>query len=244
MIKYYLIEFKYRFYLSIYSFIFNFLFCISYLKEILYITLLPINEFHGLNFIFTEITNAFLSYFNLILIYSLILSSPFIIINFFIYAIPSLYNYEFTLCKYLLVGSAILLTFALLFINNLFLPLILKFFFKFEILQYPFKIFFEGRIDTYLNFLIKIYSLFLLMFQFPIALLLAYTLNLINLKLIFHYRKIFYFLFLVIAAILTPPDIISQLLLIIPFILFFELTIFFMILASNYIKLNYAKHIK
>ena len=67
MLVYYLNEFKIRFFFILYSFIFNSFFCFLYLKEILYISIKPISNFNGFNFIFTELSNAFLCYIDLII---------------------------------------------------------------------------------------------------------------------------------------------------------------------------------
>lgn len=53
-----------------------------------------------------------------------------------------------------------------------------------------------------------------------------------------NHRKIFYFIFLILAALITPPDLISQIIMIIPFILFFEITLKLIILLKNYKQKN------
>lgn len=243
MFTFYIKELKDRLIFSIYSFIFNFIFSFFFLEELLYISIQPISKYHGFNLIFTELSNAFLSYLNLLLIFSFLLTLPFIIYNCITFITPSLYRYEFIFLIYFILSSLILLTFATIFINKIFLPLILQFFFKFELIEYPFSIFFEGRIDTYFIFIIKIFYLFNIIFQFPIILTILFLLNIINVKILTNYRKFFYFSFLILASILTPPDIISQILLVIPFILFFEVTIFLFILINNYMKLKKIKKI-
>ena len=164
----YITELKNRIFILIYAFIFNLIFCTSNLEILLYISTKPISKFKGFNFIFTEISNAFTCYLNLLVIYSLLLTLPFLILNIFYFLTPSLYKYEHSIIKNLLFISLSLFLFTFFFINLIFLPNLLTFFFKFEITQYPFNIFFEGRIDTYLSFFIKIYYMFLIIFQFPI----------------------------------------------------------------------------
>jgi sec-independent protein translocase protein TatC len=238
LLTYYLEELKTRLIFITYGFVFNCVFCLYFLEELLYISIQPISHYKGFNLIFTEISNAFLSYFNLIIIFSIILTLPFLVLNILLFIIPSLYKYECVSIIYLINSSFFLIISATYFINKVFLPLILNFFFKFEIMDYPFSIFFEGRIDTYLTFIIKIYYLFNIIFQFPLIIIGCFLLKLITIKMLINYRKIFYFSFIIIASILTPPDILSQILLVIPFIIFFELTIFFLILIKNYSKIK------
>ena len=100
--------------------------------------------------------------------------------------------------------------------------------------EYPFKIFFEGRIDTYLSFLIKFIYLFNFIFQFPLLIVGCIHLNILQFKTLLIHRKYAYLLFTILAACLTPPDVLSQVILIIPFIFFFEITIFFNNLFLKY----------
>ena len=100
--------------------------------------------------------------------------------------------------------------------------------------EYPFKIFFEGRIDTYLSFLIKFIYLFNFVFQFPLLILGCVYLKILRFKTLLIHRKYAYLSFTILAACLTPPDVISQIILIIPFIFFFEITIFFNNLFFRY----------
>lgn len=234
MFNYYIKELKDRIIFCLYAFFFNLIFCFLFLEELLYISIEPISYFKGFHFIFTELSTAFFSYLNLILIYSLLLTIPVLLYHFILFITPSLYKYELIFILYFILWALIQGLFALFFISKIFLPLILNFFFKFELLEYPFKIFFEGRIDTYLSFFIKIIYLFNFIFQFPLLIIGCLYLNILTLNTLLNYRKAFYFLFIIVAALLTPPDIISQILLIIPFIFFFETTIFLVILFTNY----------
>ena len=238
MIIYYFKELKTRFIFCLYALVCNVIFCFVFLEELLFIAIEPISYFKGFNFIFTEISNAFFSYTHLIIIFSILLTLPFVLFNFFFFLSPSLYKYEYILIIYIFICSFALFVFSLIFINKIFLPIILNFFFKFELVEYPFQIFFEGRIDTYLIFFIQIFYLFVTIFQLPLIMILLFVLKIINLEILFNYRKLFYFAFIIVAAIVTPPDLLSQILLIIPFFLFFELTIFLLILFNNYSKIN------
>jgi sec-independent protein translocase protein TatC len=66
-------------------------------------------------------------------------------------------------------------------------------------------------------------------------------LSLISLEILQSLRKIIYFIFLIVAAGLSPPDIFSQLLIFIPIFIIYELSLFFLHILDNY-KETYKKH--
>ena len=87
-------------------------------------------------------------------------------------------------------------------------------------------IFFEAKLKEYINFYINMYTLTLISFLGIIILLqLIRTLSL-KLKSIKRIRKLFYFIFLILATLITPPDAISQLILTFLIALIYELILF------------------
>ena len=84
----------------------------------------------------------------------------------------------------------------------------------------------EPRISEYLSLMMRLIFAFGLAFELPVALLLLARAGLVTPDGLAEKRKIAIVIAFVAAAILTPPDVISQLLLAAPIILLYELSIF------------------
>jgi sec-independent protein translocase protein TatC len=88
----------------------------------------------------------------------------------------------------------------------------------------------SGAVATYsiFNFVSFVYTatvIFGLIFELPIVLTFLTKSGIVRLGDLIKYRKHIYILFLVIGAIITPPDVISQIMISVPLILFFELSL-------------------
>lgn len=180
------------------------------------------------HFIFTNLGDAFFSFFNLSLVIGFITSLYFFIFQFFCYIVSSFYLYEKKIFAIIGASSFISLFISLLFWYTIFLPTICYFFLGFELVNtnLSFEILFEGKVDEYFSFVLKSLCSLILVFQFPILLLFLVIFDLLNIKFLISYRKIIYFSFLVLSALLTPPDVFSQFFFIFPFLLFYEFVIF------------------
>ena len=116
------------------------------------------------------------------------------------------------------------------------MPTICYFFLGFELTNtfLSFEILFEGKIDEYFTLVLgSLYSLAII-FQFPILLLFLVVFGLLDIRFLVAYRKIIYFGFLVVSALLTPPDVFSQFLFICPFLVFYEFVIFLTFYFNEY----------
>jgi sec-independent protein translocase protein TatC len=80
----------------------------------------------------------------------------------------------------------------------------------------------EGRIERYVDFLVGFVLPFGFTFELPIVMAILTRSGLVAVGFFSKCRKYFIFLIFILAAILTPPDVISQVLLAIPLIVLFE----------------------
>jgi sec-independent protein translocase protein TatC len=78
----------------------------------------------------------------------------------------------------------------------------------------------------YLSFTIKFLLAFGLVFEFPVVLVLLAKIGIIDAKMLARQRKYAILLIFVFAAVMTPPDIISQVLMALPLMGLYELSIF------------------
>ena len=108
------------------------------------------------------------------------------------------------------------------------MPLAIKFFLSFESLglntNLPIQL--EAKVNEYLSLIMKLIFAFGLSFQLPIVLSLLARIGFIDAKFLRERRKYVIVIIFAAAAILTPPDPITQIGLAIPLLLLYELSIF------------------
>jgi sec-independent protein translocase protein TatC len=177
--------------------------------------------------IYTGLTEAFFTYIKLSIFAGFVISFPFMASQIYVFLAPGLYRSEKKLLLSLVISSPVLFFIGASVLYYLILPLAWKFFLSFETYgkdSIPLQL--EARISEYLSLTIELIIAFGLAFQLPLALILLVKLGVINQKWLKKQRKIAIIIAFVIGAILTPPDIISQIGLAIPLLLLYELAIF------------------
>ena len=81
-------------------------------------------------------------------------------------------------------------------------------------------------IENYLSFIINMTTVFGIVFDVPAVIYFLASINLIRYSTIKKYGKYIILIMLVLAAVLTPPDVISQIMLFVPLLLLYELSLF------------------
>jgi len=158
--------------------------------------------------------------------------------------VPGIYQYEKKLIQFYLFIYLNFLLFLILIFYKILLPCSWDFFYKIISVnannvitqQKTIKLFFEIKINEYLDFFFKLYFFCILLAQ--VFFVLSIKLNDVYKKSKFtsikFYRKRLYFLFFILSTLITPPDVISQLIIGGIFILMLEVTIFVIILKNQY----------
>lgn len=175
----------------------------------------------GLEFIYLSPPELFLSYIKISVLSGLILSSPIILLQIWLFVKPGL---EKTEKRYLLIAMFMGIIFFAIgasFSYFTIIPISIDFFIKLSV-QDVAPLF---SFDKYLSFVISLLLSFGLVFELPMLIILLTQLNLINARILKKYRKIIILVIFVVAAVLTPPDVISQTLLALPMLFLYELSI-------------------
>lgn len=178
--------------------------------------------------IYTAPGEAFISYLRLSSYCALFFSLPIFAAEIYLFLSPALYKKEKKNLLITFFSMSILFLFGAVFSYEFILPLALKFFASFENptlehLSIPLQL--ETKISEYLNFTVKIIFGFSIAFQLPILLLFLIKLNFLSVENLRRKRKYWIVMIFIIAAILTPPDLLSQISLATLLIIFFEVTL-------------------
>ena len=172
----------------------------------------------GDKLVFTALPEAFFIYLKVSLIAGIVLVSPVIFYELWVFIAPGLYQKEKKFVLPFVITSSFLFIGGALFGYYVVFPIGFRFLIGFStenIRALP-------SIQLYLSFCLKLLLGFGLVFEFPV---LAYFLGragIINARMMAQNRRIAILLIVIIAAVVTPPDVVSQILLAVPLYLLFE----------------------
>lgn len=222
-------EIKHRVFITLLAWIFYL--CISYLyKETLLFTLINLNYSLAKSkansyFIFTDVTEVFNVYLELSLFVANQLGIVFLLYQMFMFFTSGLYKFEYIKLKFAFQVFTFSWVISTIFLYSLIIPFSWNFFLSFQqssdILQ-PFELFFETRLIKYFHYLTSLYYMSVISCQF----LGFFTIILTGLNERFQesktFRKLFYLIFIIFSTIITPPDVISQIIISLCLIIVFE----------------------
>ena len=181
----------------------------------------------GRRLIFTALHETFFTYIRVAIFASLFVSLPFLLIQLWIFIAPGLYKNEKNVVLPYLLATPILFILGSALVYYLIMPLAIKFFLSFESIggngALPIQL--EAKVNEYLSLIMRLILAFGICFQLPVALTLMARVGLVSSEGLKKNRKYVMVGVFAIAAILTPPDPISQIGLGIPILLLYELSI-------------------
>ena len=178
--------------------------------------------------IFTALQETFLTYLKVSFFAAFFITSPFLLIQIWKFIAPGLYGHEKSAIMPYLIITPILFLLGGMLVYYLIMPLAIKFFLSFESsgLNTGLPIQLEAKVNEYLSLVMKLIFAFGLSFQLPVVLSLLARIGLIDSKFLKKRRKYVVVIIFATAAILTPPDPITQVGLAIPLLILYELSIF------------------
>ena len=157
----------------------------------------------------------------------LILSLPYILYQIWAFVAPGLYPKERRYFPRLITSATFLFLAGTAFAYFFILPFALNFFLKLA----PPSVKTNIAIDFYIGFAIRLLVIFGLIFELPVLSFFLSKIGIISPQLMRKYRRHAIVLIFVLAAILTPPDPFTQVMLAIPLIVLYEFSIF----ISNFV---------
>ncbi len=177
----------------------------------------------GSHMIATGVAAPFLAPLKLALIIALFVSIPVLLYHFWAFITPALYKHEKKLFLPLLIASIFLFYLGSLFAYSMVLPLFLQFMLR----VLPVGVKLMPDISQYLDFTLKLLFAFGLAFQVPIVVCVLIKTGISNVSTLSKKRPYIIVAAFIIGMLLTPPDIISQIMLAIPIWLLYEIGLLF-----------------
>ena len=172
----------------------------------------------GSTMIAVDVASPFLAPFKLVILLAVAITFPISIYNFWAFIAPGLYDKEKKFLAPILISSALLFYLGIIFAYYIVFPLIFTFFTSIA----PTGVQIATDISSFLNFVIKIFFAFGLAFEVPIITLVVILAELTTVQSLSKKRPYVIVFAFILGMILTPPDVISQILLAIPIWLLFE----------------------
>ena len=182
----------------------------------------------GRRMIYTGLTEAFFTYIKVAFWAGAFLTFPIVAAQLWMFIAPGLYRNEKQAFLPFLIATPILFFMGGAIAYYVVFPLAWRFFVSFETAGGPetLPIELEARVGEYLSLVMKLIFAFGLSFQLPVALTLMGRVGLVSSEALSRNRKFAIVGVFVVAAIITPPDIISQVTLAIPILILYEMSIF------------------
>lgn len=172
--------------------------------------------------IFTGVPEAFFIRMKIAFVTGIFLTSPLIFYQIWAFIAPGLYNEERVFIVPVAIFSAFFFVCGGLFCYYVVFPNAFKFFMSFS--EGPFKA--MPSMSEYFSFALQLIFAFGLIFELPLFVFFLSRLGIVNAAKMRKFRRYAILISFVVAAVLTPPDAISQLLMAGPMIILYEFSIF------------------
>ena len=209
----------------------GFVLCYLIRERLFLILVSPLKDMlqNGDKLIYTHLLAGFLTYLKTAAVAGILLVAPYLFYQIWMFIAPGLYQKEkkyvipFVLCSTLLFVGGALFGYFIVF------PLGFRFFLSFAndyIQSLP-------SINEYFSLSIRLLFCFGIAFELPVVIFFLAKIHIVTPELLRKKRKYALLLMFVVGAIITPPDVISQVLLAMPLIVLYELGIIVAVIGTR-----------
>lgn len=187
----------------------------------------------GTTLIATNVISPFLVPLKITLLAAFLVALPIVLYQVWAFVAPGLYSHEKRLVLPLVFSSTLLFMVGVAFCYFFVFGQVFKFIQSFA----PKSITASPDIEAYLSFVMSMFIAFGAAFEVPVVVVVLARMGLVSVEKLRDFRQYFIVLAFVIAAVITPPDVVSQLALAIPMCILYELGLF---AASYFIRYSKA----
>jgi sec-independent protein translocase protein TatC len=213
-------EIRYRLIRIIVFFAILFVICFSLSEPLLHFLRAPIQD---MDLIFISPTEVFFAHLKLSFFVALALSVPFILYHVWEFISPGLKIVERKHTLPFVIFSTVSFFCGALFAHFIILPIGLNFLLTYKASTLTPSI----TLDYYLVFIARLILVFGIIFELPLIILFLTQIGVMKPEILTRNRKYGILIIFVVSAILTPPDVVTQILMAIPLLLLYEISIVF-----------------
>ena len=177
--------------------------------------------------LYTGIADGLMIRFSLSVLFGLFITTPFALSQVWFFVAPGLHKKERTFVWPILIASPLLFLLGACFAFYVLFPFVFGFFIELN-QSAPVPAVVLPTATDYLSFAIGLLKVFGIAFQLPLVLVLLNRVGILSRERALKMRRYAIVLIVVAAAILTPPDVVSQILLALPMWGLFEISLLFM----------------
>lgn len=184
--------------------------------------LTDMGKHYGYEFVYIAPQELLLQYFSIALVAGVTLSLPVILYHVWAFIQPGLKKNENRLFLGAMLTGLVFFLLGVLFAYKIMLPFMLRFLFD---LSRGSDVTASISVANYLTFLLTIFLILGIVFELPVVTVVLTQLGLIKVSWMVKARKFVIVIIFLVAAIITPPDIVSQIMVAVPMIGLYELSI-------------------
>ncbi len=215
-------EFRNRTIKSLLAVIVGAIICLVFSKQLLNILLWPTTQVDlTINIQVLKVQGMFIVTLEIAFFGGIIVALPYILYQIWMFIAPGLYFNERKYVPRIITSATLLFLTGVAFAYFVIFPFALDFFLGLA----PAKIQTNIAIDFYISFIIRLLVIFGVVFQLPIMSYFLSRLGILTPQFMRKYRRHAIVVIFILAAVFTPPDPVTQILLAIPLVLLYELSI-------------------